>query len=181
MRPDAGWGVIDVTGVPKNALQGLAHVWQPVQVLITDEDLDGLDIHLVNETSREIEAKVELACLRDGSVKVAGGQCDIVLPARSVQRLTSSTLIGAFFDIAYAYRFGPRANDASHVVLRNAHSGRTLSEAFHFPDLSAGERRDIGLSTSIERDGEAWALTVSTERLARWVHVVDPHYYAAVE
>lgn len=181
VRPGAGWGVIDVLGAPKSALHGLARVLQPVQVLILDEGLDGLDVHLINETAREIRARVELTCLREGAVKVAGGSRDIVLPPRSVQRVTSNALIGAFFDIAYAYRFGPRAHDATHVVLRDADTGDVLSEAFHFPDPSIGERRDIGLRASVEKDGEGWSLVVETAQLARWVHIVDPNYYARID
>jgi beta-mannosidase len=180
VRPGAGWGVIDILGAPKSALQGVAHVLQPVQALLTDEGLDGLDIHLVNETARAIEARVELACLHDGSVKVASGACDLVLAPRSVQRITSSSLLGAFFDIAYAYRFGPRAHDASHLVLRDANSGDLLSEAFHFPDPAIGERRDIGLSASIGKDGDTWYLDIGTTQLARWVHIADPNYYAGI-
>ncbi|MDR5746147.1 glycoside hydrolase family 2 protein [Caballeronia sp. LZ029] len=181
VRPGAGWGVIDVLGAPKSALHGLARVLQPVQALILDEGLDGLDVHLVNETAREIRARVELTCLREGAVKVVGGSCDVVLQARSVQRVSSNALIGAFFDIAYAYRFGPRAHDATHVVLRNADTGDVLSEAFHFPDPSIGERRDIGLNATVEKDDEGWSLVVETAQLARWVHVVDPNYFARID
>ncbi|SPB13592.1 glycosyl hydrolase [Caballeronia novacaledonica] len=181
VRPGAGWGVIDVLGAPKSALHGLARVLQPVQALILDEGLDGLDVHLVNETAREIRARVELACLREGAVKVAGGSCDVVLQARSVQRVSSNALIGAFFDIAYAYRFGPRAHDATHVVLRDTDTGDVLSEAFHFPDPSVGERRDIGLSAIVEKDSDGFSLVVETAQLARWVHVVDPNYVARID
>jgi beta-mannosidase len=181
VRAGAGWGVIDVLGAPKSALHGMARVLQPVQVLVTDEGLEGLDVHLVNETPREIHARVELACLRDGAVKVAGGSCEIVLAPRSVQRLTSSSLIGAFFDIAYAYRFGPRSHDATHVRLLDASTGNVLSEAFHFPDPTIGERRDIGLRASLEKDETGWFLTIETTHLARWVHVNDPNYRANVD
>ena len=44
LRAGPGWGVMDVFGTPKSALHGLARVLQPVQVLVTDEGLDGLDV-----------------------------------------------------------------------------------------------------------------------------------------
>ncbi|WP_250529786.1 glycoside hydrolase family 2 protein [Caballeronia sp. ATUFL_F1_KS4A] len=181
VRPGAGWGVIDVLGAPKSALHGLARVLQPVQALILDEGLDGLDVHLVNDTAREIRARVELACLREGAIKVASGSRDVVLQPRSVQRVSSNALIGAFFDIAYAYRFGPRAHDATHVVLRDADTNEVLSEAFHFPDPSIGERRDIGLSVTVEKDDEGFSLIVETAQLARWVHIADPNYFARID
>ncbi|WP_244818212.1 hypothetical protein [Caballeronia sp. Lep1P3] len=181
LRAGAGWGVIDAFGVPKSALHGLARVLQPVQVVVTDEGLDGLDVHMVNESARDIRARVELTCLRDGAVKVAGGSREIVLAPRSVERINSSELIGAFFDIAYAYRFGPRAHDATHVRLLDADSGVTLSEAFHFPDSSVSERHDLGLSATVQRSDDGWFLEVSTTQLARWVHVVDANYHASMD
>jgi beta-mannosidase len=181
LRPGAGWGVIDVFGVPKSALHGLARVLQPVQALITDEGLDGLDVHLVNDTAHDIRARVELTCLRDGAVKVAGGSCEIILQAHSNHRINSGSLIGAFFDTAYAYRFGPRAHDTTHVRLTNADTGELLSEVFHLPNMSVSECRDVGLSVSLNKDENGWALNVSATRFARWVHVVDHHYYAELD
>jgi beta-mannosidase len=181
VRTGAGWGLIDALGTPKSALHGLARVLQPVQVVLTDEGLDGLDVHLVNETAREIRARVELACLRDGAVKVAGGSATVSIAPRGVTRLTSAELIGAFFDIAYAYRFGPRAHDVTHVAMRDADSGELLSEAFHLPELAVGERRDIGLAARIEKDDAGWSLVIETTRFARWVHVDDPNYRARID
>ncbi|WP_250455788.1 glycoside hydrolase family 2 protein [Caballeronia sp. ATUFL_M2_KS44] len=181
VRAGAGWGVIDVFGVPKSALHGLARVLQPVQALITDEGLDGLDVHLVNETAHDIRVRVDMTCLRNGALKVAGGSCELTLKARSVERVNSSELNGAFFDIAYAYRFGPRAHDATHVRLSDSDTGIVLSEAFHFPDMTARERRDVGLSVAVEQNDGEWALEISATELARWVHVVDPNYHAAVD
>lgn len=181
LRPGAGWGVIDVSGVPKSALHGLARVLQPVQVLITDEGLDGIDVHLVNETAHDIRARVNLTCLRDGSIKVAGGSCDIVMKARSVEKINSGSLIGAFFDTAYAYRFGPRGHDTTYVRLIDADTGAVLSEAFHLPDMSVSERRDVGLSVTLDKGDDGWALHVTATSFARWVHVVDPDYRAEVD
>ncbi|MDR5856008.1 glycoside hydrolase family 2 protein [Caballeronia sp. LZ062] len=181
VRTGAGWGIIDVHGVPKSPLHGLARVLQPVQVTVTDEGLDGLDVHVINETAHEIRARLELSCLRDGVVKVASGSCELTLLPRCVERVSSNTLIGAFFDITYAYRFGPRAHDATHVVLRDIHTGQVLSEAFHFPDLAVADRCDPGLSVGVEKQDERWCLDVTATRLARWVHVVDPNYYAEID
>jgi beta-mannosidase len=181
LRAGAGWGIIDALGVPKSALHGLAGVLQPVQVVVTDEGLDGLDLHLINESASDIQARVELACLRDGATKLAGASREVVLAARSVTRLNANALLGHFFDFAYAYRFGPRAHNATVVTLRDAASGEAISEAFHFPDLSANERHDLGLSVELEKLDGGWQLVVQTTCLARWVHVVDPDFRAAAD
>ncbi|WP_131799904.1 glycoside hydrolase family 2 protein [Paraburkholderia ginsengiterrae] len=179
LRPGAGWGLIDATGRPKSALHGLARTLQPVQVLMTDEGLNGLDIHLLNERAQPFNAQLELICLRDGNVKVVSAIRELELPPRSAQRLSAAECLGQFFDFTHAYRFGPRAHDVTIATLRDAASGRIVSEAFHFPERSAGERHDLGLTVAVERDGDGWQLVIVAQRFARSVHIVDTNYRAA--
>jgi beta-mannosidase len=182
LRPGAGWGVIDALGAPKSAWHGLAQVLRPVATLITDEGLDGLDVHLINETAVPIDARLELACLRDGATKVASASKDITLAARSTARIQASDLLGQFFDFTYAYRFGPRAHDATVITLYDKASDAVLSEAFHFPERACTQRHELGLEVRMEQaDDENWELVVSAKRLARWVHIVDPHYRATLD
>src|SRR6185369_4931523 len=58
--PGAGWGVIDANGLPKLAWHALRCAFRPVQVALTDEGLNGLDIHLINETAETVRAKLML-------------------------------------------------------------------------------------------------------------------------
>ncbi|KLU20752.1 beta-mannosidase [Caballeronia mineralivorans PML1(12)] len=182
LRPGAGWGVIDALGAPKSAWHGLAQVLRPIAALITDEGLDGLDVHLINETATVIDARLELVCLRDGATKVANASKDVTLAARSTARFHASDLLGQFFDFTYAYRFGPRAHDATVITLRDKASGAVLSEAFHFPERACTQRHELGLEARLEQTGdENWELVVNAKRLARWVHLVDPHYRATLD
>ncbi|WP_174362202.1 glycoside hydrolase family 2 protein [uncultured Caballeronia sp.] len=182
IRAGAGWGLIDALGTPKSALHGLAHVLRPVTALITDEGLDGLDIHLINETARPINAHLELVCLRDGATKVASASRDVTLSPRSNTRLQASDVLGQFFDFTYAYRFGPRAHEATVITLRDKATGAVLSEAFHFPERELAQRHDLGFEVRLEHDAQGeWELVMHAKRLARWVHVVDPHYRARDE
>jgi hypothetical protein len=73
LLPGAGWGVIDALGASKSAWHGFAQVLRLIAAHITDEGLDGLDVHLINETAASTDARLELACLRDGATK--SGQC----------------------------------------------------------------------------------------------------------
>ena len=50
--PGAGWGVLDAHGRPKAAYYYLRRALQPVAVFFTDEGLNGLSFHAVNETAR---------------------------------------------------------------------------------------------------------------------------------
>lgn len=179
LRPGAGWGVIDATGRPKSAFYGLAGTLQPLQVMLTDEGLNGLDIHLVNERAQTFNGQLELVCLRDGSVKVASASCPVDLQPHSVQRISAAACLGQFFDFTHAYRFGPRAHDVTLATLRNAASGEIVCEAFHLPERRVSERHDLGLTAAAQRCGEGWQLVVEAKRFARFVHIIDPHYRAA--
>jgi beta-mannosidase len=181
LRAGAGWGMIDATGRPKSALHGFAHTLQPLQVTLTDEGLNGLDIHLINERAQTFSGELELACLRDGGVNVASARRALTLAPRSLQRLSAAAHLGQFFDFTQAYRFGPRAHDVTIATLYDAVSGQIVSEAFHLPERSVHVRDDLGMTVDVERsrDGDGWQLAIETKRFARFVHIIDPHYRAA--
>nr|WP_027211442.1 hypothetical protein [Burkholderia sp. WSM2232] len=179
LRPGAGWGLIDATGRPKSALHGLARTLQPIQVLFTDEGLNGLDIHLINERADTVHAQLELVCLREGCVKVASATRAVQLAPRSAQRIAAAACLDQFFDFTYAYRFGPRAHDVSIATLRDAASGRIVSETFHLPDRRISAPGDPGLTVAVQRAGDGWQLVVEAKRFARFVHIIDRHYRAA--
>ena len=181
LRAGAGWGMIDATGRPKSALHGFAQTLQPLQVTLTDEGLNGLDIHLINERSQTFSGELELVCLRDGSVKVASARCALTLAPRSLQRMSAAACLGQFFDFTHAYRFGPRAHDVTIATLYDAANGEIVSEAFHLPERSVHALDDLGMTVEVERNGsgDGWQLAIETKRFARFVHIIDPHYRAA--
>ena len=47
----AGWGSIDVDGRPKSAWYGMRRASRPVAIALTNEGLDGVDLHVWNDTS----------------------------------------------------------------------------------------------------------------------------------
>lgn len=179
LRAGAGWGLVDATGRPKSVWHALARTLQPVQLLITDEGLDGLDLHLINETDTAIAAQLEIVSLRDGVQKVASASVAVTLPARGTQCLRASDCLGQFFDFTYAYRFGPRSHDVTIATLRDVSDARVLSEAFHLPDRGVQNRCEVPVDVALEPVGQGWQLVVMAHRFARAVHVVDPHFRAA--
>jgi len=130
--PGAGWGVIDANGRPKLAWHALRCAFRPVQVALTDEGLNGLGIHLINETAETVHAKLALRCFGDGDTVTLRRERDVELPPRSNQTLTSAELIGSFFDITWAYRFGPPPLTSTEVTLDDATTGARLADARHF-------------------------------------------------
>jgi beta-mannosidase len=179
--PGAGWGVIDSTGAPKLAWHGLRRAFRPVQVALTDKGLDGLAIHLINETAAPVHAKLSLCCLRDGAVVVMRREREIALPERGNLTVSSADLIGSFFDITYAYRFGAAPLDATVVTLEDAATGARLSDAVHFPLGRAVLGADPCLSVELVSDGTGWALRIRAACLAPCIQIEDAHYRAEDE
>jgi beta-mannosidase len=171
LRPGAGWGVIDSLGRPKQAWYALKRALQPLHLGLTDEGGNGLHIHLRNETARDEVLDLELVCLRDGATQVLRAARRIELPARGAVRVSSFALIGAFFDITYAYRFGPLGHDATVVSLRRPDETRALAEAFHYPPGAAGAHVEAKFEVERIETPTGWSLDIATDRLLRDVRI----------
>lgn len=171
LQPGAGWGVIDAGGEPKPAFYALKRAWRPVQLALTDEGVNGLAVQLINERAETVEARVELTCLREGQVPILRAERAVSLPPRSAQAISGFELIGAFFDLTYAYRFGPPEHDA--VVVRLLAGEELLAEAAHFPQGRGRERPAPAVQARVERDADGWSLVLATDRLAEAAHIED--------
>jgi beta-mannosidase len=175
LMPGAGWGMIDVTGEPKPCWYALKRAFRPVQVALTDEGVNGLAVHLTNETGEDLEVELELTCLRDGATPVVSVRKTLTLAARGGQEVSAYGLIGRFFDITYAYRFGPPGHDATVVRLRDADGG-VLAEAFHYPTGRSLHPPGGVVSARIFEDARGWVMTLSTDRLLQSVHIEDDNF-----
>lgn len=176
LRPGAGWGVIDSFQQPKAAWHALRRAFSPVAAFFTDEGLDGLHAHLVNDGAQPLRAVAEVRFLREGKQVVMEGTQPVELPARGGLTLPVQSLLPAFFDATYAYRFGPPAHDVGVLTLRDAAGVR--SQAFHFPRGRGLPRVELGLEGTVARDDRGHTLTVKTSRFAQSVHVEDEHFRA---
>src|ERR1700736_1297780 len=81
--PGAGWGVIDSRGVPKACFYYLRRAWQSRSVMLTDEGLEGIHAHAINETSDSFRGTLELTLLRDGHIVIASASVPCEVPPRS--------------------------------------------------------------------------------------------------
>lgn len=128
--PAAGWGIVDSTGNPKAAYYQLKRAWQTRQLTLTDEGLDGLHVHLSNETAEAVEGFVEVQLLREPNVVVARHEMALKVGGRSLEMRSVDEILGSFFDVNYAYRFGPQSH---HVVIATWFSAEreVISESFH--------------------------------------------------
>lgn len=176
LLPGAGWGVVDAAGMPKPAWYALKRAFRPAQILLTDEGTNGVDIHVVNDGNEAREFAVEVACLRDGAQPVVRGARQVAVPARGGITLPATDLFGAFFDTAYAFRFGPSAHNVTVARLRDAGDRSLVAEAFHFPLGRAEAQVEAVLTAELSEDEGRWLLMIDVDRLSQSVHIDVPGF-----
>ncbi|KAA0595811.1 glycoside hydrolase family 2 protein [Azospirillum lipoferum] len=179
----AGWGVVGADGSPKPAWYALRRAFRPLRVILTDEGVNGLAVHLVNDTARPVEALLRLTAWRDGVVPVLKAERPVTLPARSAVALAAAELSDRFFDTTYAYRFGPISHDVVTAQLLSAERGaEPIDESHYFPKGRSLPRQDLDLTAVVEAQGSGggddWALRLATRRFACSVHVEDGRFQA---
>ncbi len=187
MRDGAGLGVLDHLGAPKVAYHYLRRALAPVAVWLTDEDVNGVDVHVANDRPGELAAGLRLALYRDGAARVADAETEVRLAGHEMQRFSVEQLVGTFVDAAWAYRFGPPAQDAIVATLHGPGGpdeagdgdgegeGEVLSQAFFFPAGRPTGRRsaaELGLRVSASED----ALRLETDRLVYGLRISAPGF-----
>lgn len=168
--PGAGWGVIDSFGQPKAAYYALKRVLQPIAVFISDEGCNGLAVHAVNESPERLIATLTVTLLRTGHVKVAEGKRDVVLEPHSAIEVAASDLFEGFYDLSFAYRFGPPAFDVASACLCIGDETRA-SAAYLSAGRNALGKTDVGLTALAKSDANRFRVTLKAERFARCVSI----------
>jgi beta-mannosidase len=172
LRPGAGWGVLDSLGRPKSVWHALKRAFQPVQLLISDEGVNGLHLHALNDGAEPAAALISFACLRDGRLRVAFAERSVLIPERGAVSLSTADLLGRFFDVNYAYRFGPPEHDVCLAMLKTE-DGATLAQASFWVPGRRAERHHLGLAAKLEQDGAGWLLRLSSQRMAAALAIDD--------
>jgi beta-mannosidase len=123
---------------------------------------------VINETAEDFRGHVELVLLKDGHIIVACQEIACHVAPRSSVTFESEAILEGFYDVAYAYRFGPPKHDVAIATLLDEQRG-VISEAHDFPVGREPELLyTLSLATSIERlaDGSR-ELTLRTDRFLR--------------
>ena len=131
LRAGAGWGVIDALGLPKAPWYGLARASRPVGLLLTDEGLNGLALHLVNDGGDDVVGEVDVGVYSADHRIDQATRSRVEVPARGGARLPAEDLFDGFRDLTYAYRFGPRTTEL--IVARLRGTGRCRPGHRHLP------------------------------------------------
>lgn len=170
LAPGAGWGVIAQDGLPKSAWYALKRAFRPVQVMLSDEGLNGLHVHALNETPQAVEATLRLACLDAAGKPVVKAERAVSLSPRGGLTLSSAELFGRFFDATSAYNFGPAQHRLAHAVLLDG-NGDLIADAFHFPTARDVTPEATGLAVEPVEGPEGWSLLLTAARPALGVQI----------
>lgn len=149
----------------------MRRLMQPVAIVITDEGVNGLGIHIANDGPAAWDGRLRVDLVSDG--ERIGESLHLPVhappPGTTVDLMTA---LAGFRDISYIHRFGPPAYDVVTVTLITP-AGAELSQA----SFLAGARLrpvdpHLGLDAVARQDGpEGWILDVSTTRFAQWVQI----------
>jgi beta-mannosidase len=177
--PGAGWGLIDSSGAPKSVYYATKRASRPQQILLADEGLNGLVVHLINERSQPRSVRVELSCLANGATIVMHAEISLQLAPRHARAIPATQIWGAFFDTTYAYRFGPPSHDTTVASLYDAESGDLLAQSFYFPQGRGALQHELGLEARVIEDCLGYSLELSCTRLAQSVCISDARFRGA--
>ncbi|HWA97295.1 MAG TPA: glycoside hydrolase family 2 protein [Pirellulales bacterium] len=182
--PGAGWGIVDSNGLPKAAWYYLKRSWNSQQLTITDEGLDGLDLHLTNESDGARQGTIEVALLKEPHTVVARQSVDVVAEPHSRQCISADAILGRFYDSAYAYRFGPAHHDVA-IATWYDDAQQVVGEAFHFVQRRVpADLPNVRLEASSEKlDDSRYRVTLRSDsflhavRLAAKGYLPDDNYF----
>ena len=172
----AGWGVVDANGNPKAAYYFLKRAMAPLTVFLTDEGLNGLAMHVVNDTPNNFDGELELCLYKHGETCVSRARQPIALAAHRSMMLRADAVLPHFSDTTYAYRFGPAGHHLAALHLYATDAEIPLCSDYHFTngqDLTT--ERDLGLCGELNQvtDGH-FLLTLQTQRVAQAIHINAP-------
>jgi beta-mannosidase len=143
LEPGAGWGILDVEGRPKAAYWFLKRALAPQTIWMTDEGLNGIDVHAANDGPVALEARVRVALYRLGEDKVAESARNITIAPHQAVTVGVEEILGRFMDASYAYRFGPPGHDLIVSSLYASDADIPLAQSFRFPAGQTAHRIPI--------------------------------------
>ncbi len=172
--PGSGWGLLSSDGRPKLAWHHLRRAVAPVALWFVDEGLNGLALHMANDTRAPIAATLRLSLYRNEELLVDEVETPVQLEPHSVREDDVEALLGRFVDIGYTYRFGEPQHDT--VVATLIGDDREISKVFFSPVGTArragGTADELGLRVEAHRDGAAVDVRLVAARVVRGVRLV---------
>ncbi|MDQ2639166.1 MAG: glycoside hydrolase family 2 protein [Pseudomonadota bacterium] len=186
--PGSGWGIVDSTGTAKAPYYALRRVLQPIWLGMTDEGLDGIAVHVANDSATALEGRLTLTAYRGGRTALFSAESSVVIPARSGIMASAARELQEFHDLTFAYRFGPMSTDVLVASLQLEGRGTPL-RAIHLtqPGLHStpDPQTSIKWAPAPAADGAA-AILISSNSFVRSIridaemHQADDQYFSLV-
>ena len=178
----AGWGVLDERSAAKAAFHGLRRALAPVAIFISDEGTNGLELHVVNDPGRALDAHIDVALYRDDGLTLEHATQAHAVRAHGALALNLAGWFDHCIDLSCAYRFGPAEHALVVATLRDA-AGSELAQAFHFVEgLGSRCEREIGLAAHAAPQGDGSVhVRLTTRAHAQSVYFEAPGYVARDE
>jgi len=169
----AGWGVIDANGQPKAAYYFLKRAMAPLTAFFTDEGLNGLALHVVNDTSHDFNGDIELCLYKHGEICVARARQSLTVAAHSSVMLRADALLPYFLDTSYAYRFGPAGHHQAALHLYSLEHAIPVCSDYHFTSgQNLAIERDLGLLATVTQDDKGdLLLSLYTQKFAQAIYI----------
>jgi len=173
LAPGSGWGLLASDGRPKLAWHHLRRAVAPIAVWFVDEGLNGLALHMANDTRAPIVATLRLSLYRDEELLVDEVETTVQLDPHSVREDDVEALLGRFVDIGFTYRFGEPQQDT--VVATLIRDDRDLAKAFFKPagieGRGGGTAGELGLQVETQRDGAVLDVRLRATRVVHGVRL----------
>ena len=166
----AGWGIIDSNSIPKSSYFALKRNWQPIHLAITNESVNGLVIHVVNESNLSMPAQIIIQTNNIIGSKITSISKEIQLDASCSLDLNIESLMGSFMDINYQYRFGSQnINSVSAKLLVN---GKAIADTSYIVKLSKISKvQSSELKASFIIDGDITKLSLTAHTHFHGIHI----------
>ena len=158
LQPGAGWGLLSSDGIPKQPWWHLRRSLAPQAIWLTDEGLDGVAVHLANDTPTPWDGSLRLSLYRDDDLRLEEVSVPLSVPAHGDWVGDVEGLVGRFLDVSFAYRFGTPS--VATVVATFEDGSVSPRQGFLFPlgRPTAPQPRSV---LAVQRDGEVLSMTSS--------------------
>lgn len=121
--PGAGWGLLDSDGLPKATWHALRRACAPVAVVVTDEGLAGLHLHVLCDPRIRLRGTLRVSVWTAQGVLSHDREIPVSLDGPGAFTVSAEEALGGFLDLDRSWGFGPRQWEALRARLIVAEPG----------------------------------------------------------
>lgn len=169
----AGFGIVDVDGVPKSAWYAVKNTCKPLAIAFHPEGLNGVDLHVFNDLPEPVEATMTIQINGISGAIQAQAEFPVQLPGHSARNWQLHEVLGGFLDLDHIWKFGERSYDSAEAVLRTS-DGTILAQSVLLLGGIDRQPEDTGLTATSGNDGHGEFIEVHSRKLASFVALDVP-------